>query len=134
MDAPQFVCALSCTSCNLVRRASTPGDTCYSKAVAITQLSPARVYDLHMQSLPSFACKGPSLRAGTHTNTHGLHQSSSSQSAPKSSPFISLPPSLLKINVEMMEVYQSSRTQKEFHCHHRPEGGIADLRIFSALC
>lgn len=30
----------------------------------------------------------------------------------------------------MMEVYQSSRTQKEFHCHDRPEGGIADLRIF----
>lgn len=62
---------------------------------------------------------------------------STSEPLSQSAPFHLSTPSLMKINVEMMEVYQSSRSEKEFHCHRSPKGGIADLRMsflfYSAL-
>lgn len=63
-----------------------------------------------------------------HTKNTARTSQPLSQSPPKCSPFILSAPSLIKIIVEMMEVYQSSHSLKGFLCRLCPKGGITDLK------
>lgn len=77
-----------------------------------------------------------SLDAETHTDTHthmhaDTHAAQSerlSQSAPKSSPFMS------RLHPSSELTLKRWRFIKEFHCHLCPQGAIANLRIFLLLC
>ena len=77
-DILQYACLHSHT---LVSRLSTARDTSViQRAGAITQLSPHRIYDLHVQSELSIVCMQKTMyffKAGTHRNTQPAHQSPS---------------------------------------------------------